>query len=60
MNRLGILELVLYVVYVVSVLWFMTREDIKTKYKLVLRLIIIVAAGYLYVWLYNSWLLLIN
>ena len=56
MNRLGILELVLYVVYVVSVLWFMTREDIKTKYKLVLRLIIIVAAGYLYVWLYNSWL----
>lgn len=60
MTRLNILELVLYMIYIISVLWFMTREDIKTKYKLLLRLIIVAAWVYIYVWLYNDWLLLTN
>lgn len=60
MKRLKILELVLYVAYVASLIWFMSRDDIKDKYKLGLRWILVLAACYLFVWLYNDWVLIIN
>lgn len=57
MNRLKILEFVLYVAYLASLVWFMSRNDIPNKAKWRLRLIIVIVVAYEYVWLYNSWVI---
>lgn len=60
MKRLKLLELILYIAYLASLVWFMSRDDIKDKYKWGLRLIIVLAVSYMFIWMYNDWLLLID